>query len=155
MYDIIRFKAEKEEEKKQGLELVCLESLAKKSYSIFSDLEEAKALAKKTKFIYISSYRVDEALAKIMAQNQNIFVVAISDFFLIDLNEMKKRLGYLKVALKIIKKYNVNVRFFTLAKEKFELRNRYEILFFSKYFGFDNQYLKKIEKEKFLEEKTG
>lgn len=138
-------------QKNKGLKYSYLGLLSKKIYSAFSDVKQAKALVKRTKFVYIQNYLVDEALAKKMAENNNIFVVAISDFFFVDVNELKKRLAQLSFALRIMKKYGVKVRFFTFAKEEFELRNFYEILFFAKYFGFDSKYLKTIEDEEIEE----
>ncbi|MEM3362035.1 MAG: hypothetical protein QXV83_01755 [Candidatus Anstonellaceae archaeon] len=151
MYDLIRFKADKEHEKETKMQLVCLESLPKNYFGIFYDLNQLKTQLKKYRIINVPTYQMDEALARSISANNIIFAVNLSDFFLNEKKEICKRLIRLKRCLKILKKYNCEVRFFTLARNFLELRNCYEIMLIANYFKFDSNYLKKIYGEKLKE----
>jgi RNase P/RNase MRP subunit p30 len=148
MIDIIQFKPI-EEQKEKNLERVYIASLPKNFFGSFLDITKAKQEAKKYRLIHLQTYQIDQALLKKIKENKNILVIALTDFFIEDKIELTKRLIRLKFLLKIVKKYNIDVRFYTLAKSPYQLKNKYELLFIAKYFGFDNNYLKKIYLETF------
>jgi|GEM_PF-4092870 len=149
MYDIIQFKASKEEEKRTGLQLIYSQSLAQNTFKTFLNLEDAKNQLRHIKIVHFPLYKIDQGIIRKIKENQNIVAIALSDFFLIDEKELSNRLSRLQFFIKIVKKFDLDVRFFTLAKNTYQLRTKYELLFAAKYFGFDINYINKIEKEKF------
>ncbi|MCX8163239.1 MAG: hypothetical protein N3D10_01650 [Candidatus Micrarchaeota archaeon] len=151
MYDLITYEADEQEKKETKMQLINLAKLPKNYFGVFHDLLKAKNQIKKYKIISIANYEVDEALAKLITQNNRIFAVVLSDFFLNDKKEVCRRFLRLKRCLNVLKKYNCSVRFFTLAKNNLQLRNCYELLFYYYYFGFEDRYRLKVYEEKFQE----
>ena len=149
MFDLIRF--ELMDNEKTDVYYYQVNKLPKNYFESSSDVVRARAIVKRVKYFHFQNYTAEQGLITKMKENDCTLVVALDDFFSISNEQIVRRLSRARNLVYIARKNRVDVKIFSLAKDKFGLRDAHEILYIGKLLGMEPEYVESmINKEEKL-----
>ena len=118
-----------------GLLFIDARKLPPSIFASVNDVEKARSLLKRTKYLHMSVWWVDAGLARRMADEDCTMVIGISDFLDGAVHERAKRLARARKMAELVLHFGGRVRVASLARREEEMRNALELLCFADEMG--------------------
>jgi RNase P/RNase MRP subunit p30 len=136
MFDLVRFHSDSDSSA-SALRSIDVRSLPPSLFSSVPDVERARIMAKRVKFIHMTIWPTDVGLARLFKEQGAVMVVGVSDFLPLPPAEMAKRLARTAHMIKMVRHFGGKVRLASMARNEGELRNPLELACIGERLGLD------------------
>lgn len=127
MFDIICFQASDcKMAESADMVYININSLPRSVFSSVSSIERARVMAKRSRFVHMPLWPYDLGLARLLAEQDAVMVIGLSEIFGLPPLEMAKRISRTANMAKMVLHFGGRVRLASLAKNCLDLRNALE-----------------------------
>ncbi len=137
MNDMVRFEVKEKESglTRRALTLVDARKVPPSIFASVNDVEKARSMLKRARFLHMPIWWVDVGLARRMADENCTMVIGLSDFLDGPIHERAKRLARARKMAELVLHFGGRVRVASLARREEEMRNELELLCASELMG--------------------
>ena len=136
-YDLVRFHSDLAVVPAGPLMLIDVRSLKPAQFASVPDVERARALIKRTRYIHMPIWYPDVGLARLFKEQGAVMVIGISDLLPLPPAEMAKRLARTAHMAAMVRHFGGEVRLASMARHETELRNPLELMCIGERLGID------------------
>lgn len=135
MQDLVRFASASAERGSASAERVDVRSLPSGAFASADNVERARAMLKRSRFLHMPVWWVDAGLARLLADEKCAMVVGLSDLLDGPVSERGKRLARSKKMAELVLHFGGRVRVCSLARNEREVRNPLELMCAAEWIG--------------------
>ncbi|VVB56539.1 Uncharacterised protein [uncultured archaeon] len=125
-FDLVRFSPDASWED-AAARLTDVRTLPPSVFSSVPDVERARVMMKRAKFIHMPIWQPDVGLARLFKEHGAVMVIGLADLLLLPPLEMGKRLSRTAHMAQMVRHFGGSVRLASMARNENELRNPLEL----------------------------